>query len=153
MSYESTINYNNLIVETFITGSTNTSFDRVNLDTIMIDYVDPITGGWINGDYTFDAFGVVQEYDFLMRIDSAAFKLFASFDLNGGVDDFINHAATFDAFANDPNTAGYIFNAVASNYGQGLANVIDTFPGSERYDPYSTSTGIKAGYYGEFYSA
>ena len=149
MSFENTINYGNWVVEAFI--QPGSSFSQDDWNAVNFSWSDPITGVWVAGDYTFDESGVVQKYSFLTRNDYTGYSWFASIDLNGDFGDFMNHAYTLDAHVNDPYFAEYVYQAVDSSYGQGLANVIDTFPGADPFDPYSTA--VKTGFNGEIYFA
>ena len=149
MSFESTINYGNWVVDAFI--APGASFEQEAWNTVGFYVEDPITGYWLSGDYTFDAYGVVQEYFILGRSRGESFSLAAGIELNGGVMDFMDHVYTFSVHTSDPAFQEYMALSNEQSYGQGLANVIDTFPGANPYDP--VSTGVKSGLYGEFYFA
>lgn len=150
-SFANTISYGNSVVEQYL--QPGVSFSQDSWDTIDFYWKDQITGTFVAGSYTFDASGVIQEYSFLTENDYSGYSWFAGIDLNGGFNDFGNHAYNLGVATENPNFQGYVLEAVASGYGQGLANVLDSFPGADPYDQFST--GVRAGSFGfgEFYFA
>ena len=149
MDINSTINYGNYIVSTFITESPFTQFSVESPNEVYYGHTDPVTGDTYTGSYTLDDSGTITDYGYLITNPNGA-SLYTYVNLNGNYDDFLYHAYVSYELAKDPAVLEAVNYAVQTGYGQDLADWFDTFPGANPNNP--ASTVIKAGE-GDYYYA
>ena len=138
------------IVDTFVTETPLTQYSIESPNEVKFGYIDEITGTSTFGSFTMNDFGVVTNYGYLLSNEGNGASLFTSIDLNGNYDDFLYHAYVSYELGKDQGVIDAVNYAVASGYGQDLANFLDTFPGANPAD--LSSTTVKAGD-GDYYYA
>ena len=138
------------IVDTFLTQTSLTQYSIESPNEVKFGHTDSITGISTFGSFTMDDLGVVTNYGYLLSNEANGASLYVSVDLNGNYDDFLYHAYVSYELGKDQGVINAVDYAVASGYGQDLANFLDTFPGANPSDP--SSTTVQAGN-GNYYYA
>ena len=146
MAVENTINYGNWVVESFI--APGASFEEVvpfwrtgdEWTEIQFYLYDP--DFVIIGQYGFKENGVIDYYAWETNpvASGAAEQRTSVFvDLYGNTEDFMNHAYSFNQFLQTPYGSNLLAQSLTYRNGQEMANVIDSLPGANPYDPMSSS--------------
>ena len=147
VDYASVVNNANWIVSTFITESPYTEFAAASANEVQFASWDPVTGDTTFGSYTFNEYGVATNYGFLMKDAGTGLDFFASNNLSGGYDDFLYHAYSLFVSSYEPYYVAALYEAATTTWGQGIANLMDSFVGANPYDPGSTVVKFGAGEY------
>lgn len=137
------INRANSIVSTYLAGGAAVEFERESRNEVGFYAVDPVTGMSYSGSYVVNNSGVVTEYGFGIYESDYAYEsfFFAYMELDGGASSFLAHAQALAA-----NSQSQVFyDAGLTGNPQPVANFLDSMPGANRYDPFSTGVSIFGG--------
>ena len=149
------LGYYNFVADTCLTPLP-LEFELVSDSQMYFSAWDPVTGGAIVGSYEFDWTGKVTHYGFL-SVTPVGFlqqSLFISVKLNGDYNAFVdNAAASYEMATTNPFFRDAVDYGLISGDGQLVANWWDLLPGSDVFDPYSTTVRIGPGDGGLFYYA
>lgn len=139
------INNANWVVSTFLTGSLQTEFSYPEPNVVEFGYFDPLTGDATIGTYIMNDAGNVTNYGVVGYDSSIGVAAAFLNNLNGGFDDFLYHAYSMNVLYNDSYFQSELGAARFSGYGQTIANMIDSLPGANPFDPQSTLVQIGQG--------
>jgi hypothetical protein len=133
----------NAVVSTHLADGAPVEFERASLNEVDFYATDPVTGMSFYGSYTLNDSGIVTEYGFSIYGSPTDYEsvLFAYIELDGGASSFLSHAQAFD---DNPNSQVF-FTAFQTGAAQPVANFLDSLPGANHYDPYSTGVSVFEG--------
>ena len=134
------INRANSIVSAYLAGGAPVEFQRESRNEVFFHSTDLVTGMSYTGSYLINNSGIVTEYGFGIyesSYDDEGF-FYAFIDLDGGASSFLAHAQTLASNSQ----AQVFYDAGLTGNAQPVANFLDSMPGADRYDPFSTAVSV-----------